>query len=152
MLNSLGGWLSGHNVENTDNLWRHRVNNRDHVGAQRNVAFVQEFDSQALILGGGDRFPIVIIDVEVLGGIDQSEIFCALHNCVNAVSDIENEGRSPVLLHSVVDVGLGGGANHEETVSHRHVHYALSEVKIFVELMKDVGDVDLVIFVKDCLH
>ena len=61
------------------------------------MAPVKEFNSKSLILWRADQLAFVVVDVEVLAGVDQREELGALDDHVDGVSHIENEWRSPVL-------------------------------------------------------
>jgi len=82
------------------------------------VAFVQEFDSEALVLGARHKFTVVVVNVEVLAGVDKSEELHTLHNCVNTVFNVKNARTCPVLRLHIVNVGLSGRADNHEAELH----------------------------------
>jgi len=83
VLNHFGGGLTRNDVENADNLGRHRVDQSNHVTRQRDMALIQKLNSQTLVLGRRDKFTIVVVNIEVLGSIDETEVFDTLNDSVN---------------------------------------------------------------------
>jgi len=53
------------------------------------VPLVEEFNAKTLVLGAGNWLTIVVIDVEVLAGINQSKVFRTLDDGVDTVFDIK---------------------------------------------------------------
>lgn len=136
-------------VESVDFLGVARINDSNNVRRDRQVALVEEFNSESLHSGLTHKFTFIAVYIEVLRSVDNSEELSALDNHVDVVLQVEYEGRGPVLSLKRVDVALGGGADDHVSVLHAHVDNALSEVKFFTQLVKTVTDVDLVVFVKN---
>ena len=141
--------LSGDDVEDLDGLGVRRVDNSEDVRAETNVPLVEELDSEALVLWTRDQLALIGVDVEVLGGVNQSEVLGTLNNEEDNILDVEDERRSPV--GHVVDVALRGGADDEVPVVHAHVDHSFSEVQIVVHLVQAVVDADSVLLVESSL-
>ena len=90
------------------------------------MSCVQELYSQTLELGCRHKLALVIINDEILAGINQNEIFRPLDDQVDAILNIENKRRGPI--HDVVHIALSGGADYQMVVLHAHINYSLSEV------------------------
>jgi coenzyme F420-reducing hydrogenase delta subunit len=56
------------------------------------VALVKELHSETLVLGRAHKFTVVVVNIEVLASIDQSEVLHALHDGVDAVFNVKDLG------------------------------------------------------------
>jgi hypothetical protein len=146
---NLVSWFTAHDVEDLHSLGVCWVDHSKDVRSQGDVALIQELYTEALVLGRGDKLTLVRVDVEVLAGIDQSEILSSLHDEEDDVLDVEDEWRSPI--HHIVDIALASGAHDQVVVLHAHVNHSLSEVKIIIHLVKAIVDGNLVLLVKNGL-
>ena len=136
-----------HNIEDLNHFRARGVNDGKHIRTERNVSLVQELNSKALALWRGDKFTLVRIDIEVLAGIDQSEILCSLDDKEDNIFDVKHERRTPV--HGAVNIALRGCAHNQVIMLHAHVDNSFSEVEIIVHFMEAVVDADSVFRVED---
>ena len=100
------------------------------------MSLVQELNSKTLVLWRGNKFAFIRVYVEVLTGIDQGKVFCALDNQEYNILDVENKWRSPV--HNIVDIALAGCADYQVVVLHAHVHNSFSKVKVVIHFVKAI--------------
>ena len=116
------------------------------------MALVKEFNSESLILRGADELALIVVDIEVLAGIDQSEELGTLNDHVDGVLYIENEWRAPVLGDNVVYITLISGTNYHESVLDAHIDNSFPVVKVLVHLIEHIVHVDFVVLVQHCLN
>jgi hypothetical protein len=62
--------LSTYNIKDTDALWIRGVNQGKDISTEGDVSCVQELYSQTLELGGRHKLALVVINDEILAGIN----------------------------------------------------------------------------------
>lgn len=55
------------------------------------MSLIQELDSEPLVLGGGYELALIRVDVEVLAGIDESEVLGPLYDQEDDVLNVKDK-------------------------------------------------------------
>ena len=112
------------------------------------MALVEEFNAQAGHGGRGDFATLVVVDREVLAGVDDGEVLAALDDHGDCITDVDGVGGLPVLRLDVVNIDACSSCNYHITEFDAHVDNPLWIIKHFIKLVEVVDHGDFFVLIK----